>query len=199
MTEFLHPPIVWEALRKEYRMSFPSNLDQLQVVVAGIRTQASYASKLSYYMQQQSENFFNTAGILASLADSWKTADPGKNGGAYFFLDATQSKRVVVKEFLPLDTEICIDDDAWRAYTATKKWHGQDHDRVPHWFSVIPLSRVAKGPCSACKEDQPLIESYCQTYDSPEGDVWEKNSFVFCCDCTLLTKVATKVSDNRIF
>ncbi len=180
-------------------MSFPSNLDQLQVIVTKTRTQASYAGKLSYYMQQQSENFFNIAGILDSLAKSWKSSDPGKYGGSYSFLDATQSKRVVVREFLPEDIEICTDADAWRAYTATKKWYGQDHDRVPHWLSVIPLSEVAKGPCSACKEDQPLIESYCQTYDSPEGDVWEKNRFIFCCTCALLTRVAAKVSGNRIY
>lgn len=39
-------------------------------------------------------------------------------------------------------------------------------------------------PCSTCGREQPVLMSYEQTYDSPEGDTWEKKAFIICADGT---------------
>lgn len=38
------------------------------------------------------------------------------------------------------------------------------------------------GNCPECKDKQPVIMSYSQTEDSPEGDTWEKDAFMLCCN-----------------
>jgi len=38
------------------------------------------------------------------------------------------------------------------------------------------------GNCPECNSKIPVIMWYAQTYDSPEGDTWEKDAFMICCD-----------------
>ncbi|MEK6904669.1 MAG: hypothetical protein AABW87_03690 [Nanoarchaeota archaeon] len=35
-------------------------------------------------------------------------------------------------------------------------------------------------PCSICQTQQPVIMGYEQTFDSPDGDTWEKWAFIMC-------------------
>jgi len=75
-------------------------------------------------------------------------------------------------------------------------WGGYDYDPGKYdkaYFYVFSANKdeviVAKDfkyhqylKCDKCKKEQPLIVSYEQTADSPEGDTWEANAFIICCD-----------------
>lgn len=43
-------------------------------------------------------------------------------------------------------------------------------------------SPLLYNPCPSCKRNQPVLMTYEQTVDSPEGDTWEKEAFIFCKD-----------------
>ena len=36
--------------------------------------------------------------------------------------------------------------------------------------------------CDKCKKQAALLMSYVQTYDSSEGDTWEAQAFILCCN-----------------
>jgi len=37
-------------------------------------------------------------------------------------------------------------------------------------------------PCPECGVERPVLMAYAQTYDSPDGDTWEKEAFLICED-----------------
>lgn len=46
--------------------------------------------------------------------------------------------------------------------------------------------------CPECKKQNPVMMSYAQTYDSPDGDTWQKQAFLICCNkVQVLKRVAT--------
>ncbi len=51
--------------------------------------------------------------------------------------------------------------------------------------------------CVACKDKHPVLMSYQQTYDSPEGDTWEKNAFMICPKTFTMTVYKTVTRDGR--
>jgi len=51
--------------------------------------------------------------------------------------------------------------------------------------------------CPKCNKKVPLLMWYSQTYDSPEGDTWEKEAFTICLDCKTRHKIKRIARDNR--
>lgn len=51
--------------------------------------------------------------------------------------------------------------------------------------------------CTNCDSEQPVLMEYEQTYDSPDGDRWEKCAFILCADCKHEQKIATRASNGR--
>ena len=50
-------------------------------------------------------------------------------------------------------------------------------------------------PCPKCNRHVPVVMSYTQTYDSAEGDEWQKQALLICCNN--LTVLKTFSSDYR--
>ncbi len=50
-------------------------------------------------------------------------------------------------------------------------------------------------PCPECGKLQPILMWYEQTFDSPDGDVWEKEAFIMCRDGVY--KLAHVANDHR--
>ncbi|MBI3572557.1 hypothetical protein HY091_03465 [Candidatus Kaiserbacteria bacterium] len=115
--------------------------------------------------------------ILSGLKSSFVGNDPGKNSAAYFFIKSFdgRKRRVIAAEFL-----------------------GAGFDRSRINYPVVPLSTVDQHPCSTCGAEQPVIEQYLQTEDSPDGDTWLKEHFVLCFNCNgLFTDIERWESDGR--
>lgn len=49
--------------------------------------------------------------------------------------------------------------------------------------------------CPKCKKESPVIMSYEQTEDSPEGDTWEIEAFIICCE--KIHKIKHSASSSR--
>lgn len=47
-------------------------------------------------------------------------------------------------------------------------------------------------PCPKCGGHVPVIMSYNQTYDSPEGDKWQKQALLICCNNLNVLKTLTR-------
>lgn len=138
------------------------------------------ASRIAAELERRVEYLREAAEVLAGLPRDWQQRDPGKYRPCYYFL-GHGDRRVVVRELLPDGaSQFQGDRKAWIRHLAQLGYY-RPLDMVPPDMPVVSLAEVAKYPCSRCSTDQPLIESYCQTYDSPDGDVWEKRRLVLCC------------------
>lgn len=123
--------------------------------------------------------------ILSRLVNSWKDKDPGKYYGSYFFLKEYEGtlKRVVVRELLSSeDLEFKGSLADWNEFNRMRDrpYPTRSYNMVPPWFPVVNLDEVAKYKCPDCNEEHNLIEGYAQTFDSSDGDVWEKWRIVIC-------------------
>lgn len=49
-------------------------------------------------------------------------------------------------------------------------------------IASMEFSPKLYGNCPECKDKQSVIMSYSQTEDSPDGDCWEKEAFIICCN-----------------
>ena len=48
-------------------------------------------------------------------------------------------------------------------------------------FNIVSSSEPSLyRSCPECGEEKPVLMRYEQTYDSPEGDAWEKEAFTLC-------------------
>ncbi|OGZ42170.1 MAG: hypothetical protein A3C80_02015 [Candidatus Ryanbacteria bacterium RIFCSPHIGHO2_02_FULL_45_43] len=178
-------------------MGFPTNIEVLKNSIATRRNAARTASDEASHRERENQENQAIAEILNRLLSSWRDSDPGKYGDAFFFLDATLRKRVVVQEFLADGTKVYQTRQEWGEYDRTRSWEDAKYDGVPYWYSVVTLSDVGRGECLKCKSLQPVVEHYVQAYDSPEGDVWLKKHLVLCLDCNLTTTLESKTSDSR--
>lgn len=133
------------------------------------------------------------AAVVQRLLSSWKDADPGKYGSAYFFVGKWNDAWVVVREFLPKGTIICTSQEEWRRYADSRSWWGSPYDKVRPSLPVVSLAEVKTESCPNCNEACPVVEHYVQTYDSAEGDNWLTERRVLCLDC----KGAFLVSEPR--
>lgn len=132
-------------------------------------------------LRAQLEDLRYATSVLRSLPVSWRERDPGKYAEAVWFLDKDCEEQVVVEELLPEGISVFKGDwQEWREYV-NKLGYYKPLDIVPPDLPVVPFSEVGRVPCPSCNSAQPLIESYHQTYDSPEYDVWERKRLVVCC------------------
>ena len=178
-------------------MGFPKNIKALQTGIATRQNAAKAASDAASLLERQRKENQTIAEILNGLLTSWQDSDPGKYRDAYFFLDATLRKRVVVRTFLPEGTKIYQTRQEWDEYSQNR-WRYRTNDYgVPYWYPVINLDVVGKGECSKCKSAQPVVEHYVQTDDSSDGDEWLKERFVLCLDCNSTTVLESKTSSSR--
>lgn len=137
----------------------------------------------------------NIKDTLKGLADSWKKRDPGKYNVAYFFLDIG-SERVVVRELLTPGDVFLGTQEELQIYLR-KLPHWKEYDKVPPHYPVISFTDVLKVPCPECGEEVPLVHSYHQTYDGPDGDTWKSSYLVIHHDKVIV--VEDKSSGNRMF
>lgn len=186
-------------------MNFPASIKALQDDIAVKRSMAKAASDETNRLRQQVKEQEQRqkereaiAEILDGLFTSWRAPDPGKYRDAYFFLDIALEERAVVQEFLPENVKVCKTRNEWEEYASTRSWQRASYDSVPYWYQIVNLDAVGKGECSKCHSAQPVVEHYAQTYDSPTGDAWLREHFVFCldCDATTILKLESK---NRRF
>lgn len=134
--------------------------------------------------------------LLQTLPESWRNRDPGKYGESYWFLD-NEGRWIVVHELLAQDVKIFSGTyKEWNKHLLDINFpYWQTFEEVPPYYQVISFSEVMRVPCSQCGKEQPLIESYHQTHDSPEGDTWERKRLVICCGDIQIIK--HKTSNTR--
>lgn len=53
------------------------------------------------------------------------------------------------------------------------------------------------GKCPDCKDKLPVLMWYTQTYDSPDGDTWEKEAFMICMPCEKIHSIKHLASSYR--
>jgi hypothetical protein len=53
------------------------------------------------------------------------------------------------------------------------------------------------GICPDCKKNHPVLMSYEQVYDSPEGDKWQKKAFIICPSTLTITVYEIITKDQR--
>lgn len=189
--------------KEDATMNFPDSPKKIKVILSNLDNGAKSAMKKIKILEKEieilekeKEKNLEIKKIFKGLLVAWKHPDPGKYYDAFFFLNS-KMKRVVVQEFLPKGTKICHSSEEWEAYEKTRSWHGAEYNVVPYWYPVVSLSEVAKGVCPQCKLQEPNIEHYVQTDDSPEGDQWVKEYFILCIDCKATFVRKFQASSNR--
>ena len=179
-------------------MGFPNTIDVLGSRIIEMKVTARTASdEAKRYKQKEQENQ-EMVEILEGLQNSWQDPDPGKYSDAFFFINADLCKRVVVREFLADDVEVCRTKEEWNEYLERQPCRPVKYEKVPYKYSVVGLSHVGKGRCEKCQQMQPVILLHVQISDSPEGDQWLKEYFVFCLDCCHKTTIKSEKSPNRL-
>lgn len=138
------------------------------------------ASSAAAELEQRAHNLREVASVLRGLPNGWRQRDPGKYGVAYWFV-GEGARHVVVRDLLPDDVAIFEGDSKKWSRHLSELGYIKSLDAVPPHTSVVSLDEVAKAACPECGTEQPLIESYCQTFDSPDGDEWQKQRLVLCC------------------
>ena len=113
----------------------------------------------------------NFTTVVKLLLTSWRDADAGKYGDAYFFVGQVNDAWVVVREFLPEGAPVCTDRGEWRRYVDSREWWRAPFDRVRPGLPVVSLAEVKTYACPHWGEARPVVEHYVQTYDSAEGRV----------------------------
>jgi hypothetical protein len=166
--------LVWEERLK----NLVSETAQAEDKARGLRAQARKAEE--------------AVAVLKALKTSWDTHDPGKHGIASWLL-TQDSKKCVAKEMLPPGTPVFTDEEKWKKFLETLAARGRKqyiwsrienchpYGAVPPWYPVVPLKETLHAPCPACSAQQPVIMTYEQTHDGPDGDTWTKERFVLCC------------------
>lgn len=131
--------------------------------------------------------------VLEGLPMGWSHHDPGKYGPTYRFL-GPDHRPVVVRELLPEGVTVFEGTrEEWDAHR--RELGSREYDMVPQSSVVVGLDEVAKCSCPNCGTERPLIQSYHQTYDSPDGDEWQKQQLVLCCDAVQV--IDTQTSEYR--
>jgi thiol-disulfide isomerase/thioredoxin len=177
-------------------MSFPANVETLLATIATRQGFAQLAVDEAVCLEQERGQNQVIVDILNGLLDSWAYSDPGKYQDAYFFLDASLLRRVVVREFLTEGTKVYTRQE-WNERGLTAPSHGANYDAVPYRYPLVNLGVIGKSECPKCKTAQPVVEHYAQTYDSPEGDEWLREYLVLCLDCNLPTVLKSETSTHR--
>ena len=130
--------------------------------------------------------------VIKALGTSWDTDDPGKRGVASWLL-TRGGEKCVARELLPPGTPVFTDKEKWEKFLAALAarnrkqyvWSRIENSRpygaVPPWYPAIPLEETLHAPCPACGAERPVIMTYEQTGDGPDGDTWTKERFVLCC------------------
>lgn len=178
-------------------MSFPSGLAELNTTLEKLKEEErrlgeerEAARAILRQLEAQTRAHSNFVTAVQCLLSSWRDADPGKYGSAYFFVGQANDVWVVVREFLSEGTPVCTDRGEWRRYVDSRKWWGAPFDRIRPSLPVVPLDQVKTEACPLCGQVQPVVERYVQTYDSAEGDNWLAERLVFCTDCKAASPVA---------
>ncbi len=179
-------------------MSFPESLEALRLDVMARKARAEERQAYIDRIARECDMQLFIARVLQRLPDAWCDPDPGKYDVSYFFLDALCEKRIVVKEFLPKGVVVHTSLAEWQKYNAQHQY-GVPFSEVPYWFKVVPLKDVFRARCSNCREEQPVIEEYLQTEDSPDGDTWRRRRFVPCLKCGTVTELAVKETSERVY
>ncbi|OGZ52599.1 MAG: hypothetical protein A3B25_04045 [Candidatus Ryanbacteria bacterium RIFCSPLOWO2_01_FULL_48_26] len=100
------------------------------------------------------------------LTSVWKEEDPGKYRPSYFLMNH-KGDPLIPREVVPSEKR-----GSWglcsRLVEIENAWHLE---------------------CPGCKEKRPVILRYHQTFDSPDGDTWEKRWNIYCQKCFLITQV----------
>lgn len=141
-------------------------------------------------VEERMEAHQNFTDVVQRLLSSWKDADPGKYSSVYFFVGQASDSWVVIREFLPEGTPVCIDREEWRRYVNSRSWRNLPYDRVRPSLPVVLLVEVKTESCPHCGKARPVIEHYAQTCDSAEGDNWLTERLVLCTDCKVVLLVA---------
>jgi len=183
-------------------MSFPTTPEELASVIATQRQAVVVATdqitQLDGLIREQrviKDRHEKIQMILEELQTSWSSLRPGKGGASFFFLDVELVERVVAREFLSDGTPICTSEEEWKEYYNSDECYRErtgnlyflfKYTRVPYFYPVVSIADVGRRECKGCKQPQPVVEYYCQTYDSPEGDEWTRKHYIFCLTCQAL-------------
>lgn len=173
-------------------MSFPTNLGELRKVANDILKASRDADEEARRNREIAQRKQHLSDILERLFVSWQDRDPGKSRSAYFFLDPEMRRWVVVREFLP---------EGVKVYQTREEWERRDKRKselgVPYYYPVVSRAEIGMGKCPECNNDQPVIEHYVQTMDSPNGDEWLKERLILCLECGWVVQLSNETSENR--
>ena len=183
-------------MKSEKSVHFPENFAQAAAIVAERKKMILEARGLVdnprvnlRTLSTETERHQFVVSVLEGLMRSWADVSPGKLSDAFFFIDESESRIVLVRDFLPPGTFVCGTRGEWNEYAETKQSADERHARVPHWFKVVPLGEVARAECFKCHEPLPLIGRYADTYEgAEEGDTWAKERFTLCLSCEHITE-----------
>ncbi len=181
------------------------NMEKIKKETRSLNAEIKGLENRARELEEEKKSKEHLLEIIKGLKTSWRERYPGKYGAHYTFLIMRPNeyswnkgemvqKPAAVKEFLnPEDLEN-------REEIAKKEsgigFYGHYYSRVPLGIPVVSLKEVSHENCPKCKKKVPLIRYYEQTEDSPDGDTWERVSFVICCgEARIIEK---KVSDSRM-
>ncbi|HVE80645.1 MAG TPA: hypothetical protein VNA68_00675 [Candidatus Dormibacteraeota bacterium] len=145
--------------------------DEFEAEVEELNYKRGQAQAYLNETHQRAQELKEIKEILAALPRCWNTADPGKYGAHYTFMDS-DGYPLLVELLLPEEVEVA------------------ENRRL-----VQTLAEVKHEECPSCGASQPLIRSYEQTFDSVDGDTWEKKYFVICCGKVQI--IGREVKDHR--
>lgn len=171
-------------------VSFPDSFEHFSTLVRNTESRAIVLDQEAVTLARRARAYAAQSRRLSRLLISWKDSRIGKRDEGIFFLDV-DGKRGVVRELLPPGTKFYSVEE-WNVYREENK--GKDfsffgYDGVPPDYPIIPFSRLKCAECPLCGKYHPVLESYSQTEDGPEGDTWRKAFFLECLE---------KVSDHII-
>jgi len=139
--------------------------------------------------------------LFSRLSRSWQDHDPGKYGIHVFFVrdyvltpqpHGLPHAQDIEKFWV---AELANDPEEIKLGRKRRYVYAGESERVA--VPLGELSEVKREKCPDCANEGLVIGTYYQTYDSSEGDDWEKCLHVLCLNCLTATTIARQVMDGR--
>jgi hypothetical protein len=130
---------------------------------------------------------------LNGLRSDWRDADPGKSGPNWFFVRSYLFDRPITIDRFWVDA---IVDDLPAARLGREPVYRSPGaaERV-----AVPLGKLNEVGVVICDSHGPawVIGKYEQTFDGPDGDVWQLDVYLLCPSCPKLHQLASRSEGHR--